>query len=96
MKIVMRASGGFAGLEASEVGRFDTEELPPAQRRRVEDLINRLVDTAGEAVGADLMHYELEIEDATGRRQIAVDDTGEPDSPFQQLLAELASAGASG
>lgn len=96
MKIVIRASGGFAGLEASEVGQIDTRNLSPERRQRIEALIARLADTASEVVGADLMHYELEIEDASGRRRIAVDDTGEPGSPIQQLLAELATAGADG
>ncbi len=91
MKIVVQASGGFAGLEAEEVARIDTDVLPSDRRERIESLITQLVREGETAVGADMFRYDILIEDRNGQRRITVTDSGEPDSPVQKLLLELGS-----
>ncbi len=92
MQIVVQASGGFAGLETSEVARIDTDTLPPARRERIESLIKQLAREADTAVGADLFRYDILIEDQNGQRRMTISDSGEPGSPMQNLLLELGAA----
>jgi hypothetical protein len=71
LRISVRRSGGFAGIEEG-LGAVDTEALEPAARERVEALVREadffaLPATVEEELGADQFRYEITVEDG-GRR----------------------------
>jgi hypothetical protein len=81
MRIEVRQQGGFAGTVRRPPIVVETEELEPALARELEQLATAL--PAGgpggrDRVGADLMRYDVLVDDAGGRRTAAF---FEPDVP---------------
>ena len=89
MKISVKASGGFAGLNQTSVGELDTKQLAAERANQIEQCIDALMKQEG-AVGADMMRYDIDVEENGGKRHhIAVFDEGDSGSPIQQLLSLL-------
>ena len=99
VKVEMRRSGGFAG-RTTQV-RLDTADMPPAQAARLIQLVatvdlSRLAGahatpaTAG--AGADLMRYDLVIENGADRWAGTVSDPSIPNElrPLLQFLTAAA------
>ena len=84
LRIELTRSGGIAGLSTT-LGELDTAELPEAEAREVEELVTRADLPALEAAspmrgeGADRFQYELTIEDAGVRRELAMSEDSVPD-----------------
>ena len=92
MKILLRRSGGFAGV-AMECA-VATDELPPPERRELETLLDRAhpealrSDLSGE--GFDLLRYDLSIDGGDRSITLSFDDGTLPDRlvPLIEWLAE--------
>ena len=71
MRIEVRTQGGFAGSVRRPSLVVETEDLEPADARELEALAAALPagGPGGRAgVGADLMRYDVLVDDASGRR----------------------------
>jgi hypothetical protein len=84
LRIELTRSGGYAGLSTT-LGELDTAQLPESEAREIEELVNR-ADVASLAAaspmhgtGADRFQYELTIEDAGGRHELAMSEDSVPD-----------------
>jgi hypothetical protein len=77
MRIEVRQQGGFAGLRRPPLV-VETEDLEPATARELEQLAAALPAGGPPARGADLMRYDVLVDDASGRRTAAF---FEPDVP---------------
>jgi hypothetical protein len=88
VRIEVRVQGGFAGIRRPPVV-LETSELEPEQARELEALAAGLpAGGAPPSRGADLMRYEVAVEDASGHRTAAYH---EPDVPEQvRALLRLA------
>lgn len=82
MRIEIRTSGGFAGNISRPPLVLDTDELEPEAAREVETLAAGLPGSdalsAPPGRGADLMRYDVLIEDADGRRHASYDEPAVP------------------
>jgi len=84
LRIELTRSGGIAGLSTT-LGELDTAELPEPEAREIEELVSRAdVPSLAEASpmrgeGADRFQYELTIEDAGGRHELAMSEDSVPD-----------------
>ena len=78
MRIEIRQQGGFAGTVRRPALVVETEELEPALARELEQLAAVLPAGGPPARGADLMRYDVLVDDASGRRTAAF---FEPDVP---------------
>jgi hypothetical protein len=91
MRIEVRQQGGFAGNIRRPPLVVETEDLDPALARELESLAAALPagGPGGRArVGADLMRYDVLVDDASGRRTAAF---FEPDVPASvRALLKLA------
>ena len=83
LRIELTRSGGYAGL-TTKLGELDTAELPEADAREIEELV-RNADVPSLAAaspfrgeGADRFQYELTIEGADGRHQLAMSEDSIP------------------
>jgi emfourin len=79
MRISVRRSGGFAGIE-EQLGSVDTAELDASARERLERLVDEADFFAAPAVvegdlGADQFRYEITVEE--GGRSHTVTYVGE-------------------
>jgi hypothetical protein len=85
MRIEIRQQGGFAGLRPPPLV-VETEQLDPATARELEELAAALPAGGPPGRGADLMRYDVLVDDATGRRTATF---FEPDVPgrVRRLLA---------
>jgi len=89
MGIVVRRTGGYAGTES--VARVDTSRLDAAERRRIEQLVRdaaAALARAQEPIGADLMKYEITVQENGSTRTLAWTDDGSP-GPVKQLIEEV-------
>jgi hypothetical protein len=77
MRIEVRQQGGFAGLRRPPLV-VETEDLEPATARELEQLAAALPAGGPPGRGADLMRYDVLVDDASGRRTAAF---FEPDVP---------------
>ena len=89
MQIVVRQTGGYGGTE--HVSRVDTARLDAARRTHLEQLARdataSLRDTQ-EAIGADLMRYEITVQENGATRSLAWTDDG-TSGPVKQLINEV-------
>ena len=67
MRIEVRQQGGFAGLRRPPLV-VETEDLEPAQARELEQLAAALPAGGPPGRGADLMRYDVLVDDPSGRR----------------------------
>jgi hypothetical protein len=90
VKLTLKQSGGYAGVEQEPV-RVDADRLEPSVREQLPALLGA---PAPEIVGADLPRYELTIEDGDSTRTVAWhDDGGEAVAPLRALADEVRRAG---
>ena len=77
MRICIRRSGGFAGIE-EDLGAIDTAALPVARAAELERLVGGLgkLRLGGEAHGADLLEYRIRMQDEGEEREITIKDDG--------------------
>lgn len=89
MRIEVRQQGGFAGLRPPLL-LLDTADLEPTTAREVEELATRLPPGNEPSRGADLMRYDVQIDDRSAT-------FFEPDvpAPVRRLLALARDAGRS-
>jgi len=91
MRIELRQQGGFAGLRRPPLV-LDTEDLEPGLARELETLAAAMPAGGPPRLGADLMRYDVLVDDA-GRRRSAT--FFEPDVPgeVRELLRLARDAG---
>jgi hypothetical protein len=93
MRIEVRQQGGFAGSLRRPPLVVETEELEPALARELETLAARLpAGAGGPGRGADLMRYDVLIDDPGGRRTAAFFEPDVP-APVRALLKLARQAG---
>ena len=68
MRIEVRQQGGFAGNIRRPPLVLETEDLEPAVARELETLAAGLPAGGPPGRGADLMTYDVLVDDASGRR----------------------------
>ena len=93
MDIIVKRTGGYAGTE--EVDRVNTAQLDPERRKQVEEWARQALKgaesgPAAEPVGADLMRYEITIQDGATKRSMTWVDDGSRTSPMGRLVGGLA------
>jgi hypothetical protein len=90
MEIVVKRTGGYAGTE--EVQRVDTSRLESARQKEVEEWARRAMQNAptAEPVGADLMRYEITVQDGPTKRSITWVDDGTRSGTIGRLIEGLA------
>jgi hypothetical protein len=89
MHITVRQTGGYAGGES--VSSVDTSRLDASRRSRLEQLVrDAATAVAGghEAIGADLMRYEITVRENGTVRSLAWTDDGAMGS-VKQLIDEV-------
>jgi hypothetical protein len=91
MRIEVRQQGGFAGVRRPAIV-VETEDLEPGVARELETLAAGLPAGASPARGADLMRYDVLVDDRSGRRTASY---FEPDVPrsVRELLRLARHAG---
>lgn len=85
MRIEVRQQGGFAGTVRRPPLVVETDELEPALAHEFETLAARLPAGGPPARGADLMRYDVLVDDAGGRRTAAFFEPDVP-APVRALL----------
>lgn len=93
MKISIRQSGGFAGA-IETLGPIETADLPSGMAREIESEIRQLgflsQPSQDESVGADLMRYEVTVQDGNHERTLrVVDDGSEHAEGLRDLIQKL-------
>jgi hypothetical protein len=96
VKVEMRRSGGFTGRTTKV--HLDTAHMPPAEAARLIQLVttvdlSRLTAARGmPSAGADLMRYDLVIENGVDRWEGTVSDPSIPNElrPLLQFLTSAA------
>jgi hypothetical protein len=91
MKVMIKRSGGYAGLEEETVAAVDTEALSRPQAQRVESAVRKL-ETAESPIGTDMLRYDIEVRDEQGARSLPFLDDGDPKSPLHELLQAVSGA----
>jgi hypothetical protein len=97
LRIELTGSGGYAGL-TSELGELDTSELPEAEAREIEALVEKadlpqlLAASPIRGKGADRFQYHLALEDESGRRELTVSEDQMPDE-LRALVDRVKAAG---
>jgi hypothetical protein len=91
MRIEIRQQGGFAGLRRLPLV-VETEDLEPALARELEQLAANLPAGGPPGRGADLMRYDVLVDDASGRRTAAYFEPDVP-APVRSLLKLARQAG---
>ena len=91
MRITVTRTGGYAGTE--RVADVDTAHLDPARARAIEQMARDAAGDAGrteEVIGADLMRYEIIIQDNGSSRRLSWTDDGNPQGgPVKRLIEEV-------
>lgn len=91
MQIVIRRSGGYAGTNA-QTSRVDTARLDATRRSRLEQLVRdataALRTKTAEAIGADLMRYEISVQENGATSSLAWTDDG-TSGPVKELIEEV-------
>ena len=91
MRIELRQHGGFAGLRRPALV-VETDDLEPALARELEQLAANLPAGGPPGRGADLMRYDVLVDDASGRRTAAFFEPDVP-APVRSLLKLARQAG---
>jgi hypothetical protein len=92
MRIEVRQQGGFAGTVRRPPLVIETEELEPGLARELEQLAAALPAGGPPGRGADLMRYDVLVDDASGRRTAAFFEPDIP-APVRSLLKLARQAG---
>ena len=99
MKIIVKRSGGLAGL-GEQLGAIDTDTLDPARARQVRALVEdaHFFDLPpalpSRAVGADLFRYEITASEGGRRHKVTfVDDQSPEVAPLRSLVDALGRLG---
>ena len=92
MRIEVRQEGGFAGNVRRPPLVVETEDLEPAAARELEQLAASLPAGGPPGRGADLMRYDVLVDDASGRRTAAFFEPDVPE-PVRRLLRLARDAG---
>jgi hypothetical protein len=87
MRIEVRQQGGFAGLRRPAIV-VETEDLEPGVARELEALAAGLPAGGPPARGADLMRYDVLVDDASGSRTASFFEPAVP--PEVRALLRLA------
>jgi hypothetical protein len=90
MQITVRRTGGYAG--GTEVANIDTSNLEAGRAREIERLVDEAAAAApqAEAVGADLIRYEITIKDDGKTQVLTFVDIGTTDGgPLKRLIEKL-------
>lgn len=91
MRIVVKRTGGYAGIES--VADVDTSRLDPARAQQLEQLVRDAAAEAArgeEVVGADLMRYEITVQQEGSTRRLSWIDDGRPEpGPVKRLIEEV-------
>lgn len=81
MKVTIRRSGGYAGIDQT-VAAIDSDDLPaPAADRLRQELMRLTATLRPDDIGADQLHYEVEIAGDGPPRRLSVLDDGRPEAP---------------
>jgi hypothetical protein len=94
MKISLKRTGGYAGLE-EEVAAVDTSRLEPGAARRVEGLVGSAgffgLPAVGldDAVGADMFRYSLTVSDGGREHTASFVEGSLSAAPLSGLIEEL-------
>ena len=94
MKIQVKRSGGFAGLNDT-VCDLDTANLAAADAAAVESVGRNLEATLQvqgdkQPIGADLVKYEVVVSNGQGPRTLVIaDDGSKAMEPFHRMLDQL-------
>ena len=91
MRIELRQQGGFAGLRRPPLV-VETEDLELARARELEQLAAALPAGGPPGKGADLMRYDVLVDDASGRRTATFFEPDVP-APVRSLLKLAREAG---
>ena len=84
LRIELTRSGGYAGL-TSRLGGLDTTELPEAEAREIEAMVEKadlpqlLAASPIRGKGADRFQYDLAIEDESGLHELSMSEDEIPD-----------------
>ena len=92
MRIEIRQQGGFAGNVRRPPLVVETDDLEPAAARELEELAASLPAGGPPGRGADLMRYDVLVDDASGRRTAAFFEPDVPE-PVRRLLRLAREAG---
>jgi hypothetical protein len=98
LRIELTRSGGFAGL-TSKLGELDTSELPEAEARDIDAMVEKanvpklLAASPIRGKGADRFQYHLAIEDESGRRELTFSEDQIPDA-LRALVDRVRASGA--
>jgi hypothetical protein len=93
MKILMRRSGGFAGLDET-LAEVDTAKLERGEAAMVERLVGQLesgsraLSPEKQRVGADFIKYEVAVTDGQSSHDFKIADDGSSLSALARQLAE--------
>jgi hypothetical protein len=88
VKVELRRSGGFAGIEQAPV-QVDTDLLPAADREALEARVRgALAEGAPEVIGADLPSVALEVVDGDRTHTLEWADDGGPETEGLRELAD--------
>jgi hypothetical protein len=80
MRIEVRTQGGFAGSVRRPALVVETEDLEPADARELEALAAALPAGGPPGRGADLMRYDVLVDDASGRRTASFFEPNVPEA----------------
>jgi hypothetical protein len=92
MRIEVRQQGGFAGTVRRPPLVIETEELEPGLARELEQLAAALPAGGPPGRGADLMRYDVLVDDASGRRTASFFEPDVP-APVRALMKLARDAG---
>jgi hypothetical protein len=93
MIISINQSGGYAGVNQN-LATIDTTRLNAATARQIEQLVQQLTffhlpEKVTEQVGADMLRYEITVEDINRRHTVIFDDDGSPQTAQLRQLVNL-------
>ncbi len=93
MVIVVTLSGGLAGFDKHELAHVDTTKLPVEAAHTLEGAVSSLDFTAlpaklGEAVGADMMRYNITVKNAHHSHTVSFLE-GAPETERLRQLVDL-------
>ncbi len=95
MQVVIKRSGGFAGL-SEEIASVDTGKLNATAAREVEKLVsdvgffNLPRNPPGQKVGADFMQYEVTVTDQSRQHTVIFNDDDSPaTAPLRDFVKRI-------
>ena len=93
MRISVKETGGYAGL-STEVANVDTAQLDAAATQQIEQAVHEagffeLPNRVGEALGFDLISYEVTASDGARQHTVSFvkDDQSPATAPLRRLVA---------